>query len=477
MMNRLDVGGVDLSLTDAGQELFHMMQMVDIAEAIADKGGRALYVGGWVRDRLMGLPSKDMDVEVFGMEPDALRTVLESFGTVNCVGESFGVYKLGDMDFTIPRRDSKTDRGHKGFVVTGDPTMSIEDAARRRDFTINAIYLDPLTLEYLDPFDGQVDIKKALLRVVDPERFADDSLRVLRGVQFAARFGFDFAPASLELMRGMDLSDLPCERVWGEFEKLLKSKNPAFGLFQAERLGVVDKLWPELASMKGVQQDPEWHPEGDVWEHTLQVVSMARQVVDAQQPSNSYPETVAVMLGALCHDMGKPSTTAFVDGRWRAHGHEAAGVPFATAFLDRLNVHTLDGYNVRAQVLALVEYHLLPLAWFKEQPRKSAFRRLSHKVDLLLLAQVAAADKLGRSVTGQPVVAPVEAVEWFVDTVGSLDLSDGPPPSLLMGRHLLDLGMKPGPQVGVVVKAVYERQMDGSVTNLDEALAAARELM
>src|SRR6185503_2945132 len=195
-------------------------------EAIRGAGGRALIVGGWVRDRLVGLePEKredsNVDLEIFGIPGDRLRALLEAFGRVEAVGESFQVYKIGGVDVSLPRRDSKAGRGHRGFVVTGDPEMSIEEAARRRDFTVNAISWDPLTDEYFDPFDGRADIKRRLLRMVDPKTFADDSLRVLRAVQFAARFEFMLDEATAALCRTIPLDDLPSERVWGEMEKLL----------------------------------------------------------------------------------------------------------------------------------------------------------------------------------------------------------------------------------------------------------------
>src|SRR5712691_9691522 len=176
----------------------------EIAVAVRRTGGRALVVGGWVRDRLMGHDStlrlgsgstpscvegsKNIDLEVFGVAPDRLRQILESFDRVEAVGESFQVYKIGDIDVSLPRRDSKSGRGHRGFAVTGDPSMTIEEAARRRDFTINAISWDPLDGQYLDPFHGREDLANRLLRVVDRSTFPEDSLRVLRAVQFAARF-------------------------------------------------------------------------------------------------------------------------------------------------------------------------------------------------------------------------------------------------------------------------------------------------
>src|SRR3954469_19330011 len=177
-------------------------QVLAIATAVREQGGRALIVGGWVRDRLLGLPEGDnpnVDLEVFGLPGDRLRAVLETFGRVEAVGESFQVYKVGGIDVSLPRRDSKAGRGHKGFIVTGDPEMSIAEAARRRDFTINAISQDPLTGEYFDPFGGRADLDRRLLRVVDPATFADDSLRVLRGIQFAARLGFTLEPSTAAL--------------------------------------------------------------------------------------------------------------------------------------------------------------------------------------------------------------------------------------------------------------------------------------
>ena len=200
-----------------------------IAEAVRAAGGRALIVGGWVRDRLLGRESRDIDMEVFGVDAERLRATLATLGRVEAVGESFQVYKCGDVDVALPRRESKSGRGHRGFVVQGDPTMSFEEAARRRDFRVNAISLDPLTGEYIDPFDGRADLERRLLRVVDPNTFADDSLRVLRAVQFAARFNLTLDDEARAICRAIPLDDLPAERIWGEFEKLLNAPKPSIG--------------------------------------------------------------------------------------------------------------------------------------------------------------------------------------------------------------------------------------------------------
>ncbi len=443
-----------------------------IARAVHDAGGRALIVGGWVRDRLLGLPeSSNVDLEVFGVAGDRLRALLESFGRVEAVGESFQVYKIGSIDVSLPRRDSKAGRGHRGFVVTGDPELSIADAARRRDFTVNAISWDPLTGEYFDPFDGRGDLQRRLLRVVDPQTFGDDSLRVLRGVQFAARFSLALEPSTAALCRQIPLDDLPSERVWGEFEKLLFAPKPSIGFAIALDLGVVAKLFPELQALAGCPQEPEWHPEGDVWVHSLQVIDQARTRVD----DLPRPEQLAVLLGAVCHDLGKPATTAAIDGRIRSLDHEEQGVPPAIALLDRLNVHSIDGYDVRKQVLGITAQHLKPGSWFKVRGEvgDGAFRRLAHKVDLELLARVAKSDCEGR----QPGQFDCSAMDWFLERARALGVQHRPPEPILLGRHLLDLGMKPGPRVGEILKAIYEQQMDGTVTTLDQAIEAAQRLL
>ena len=219
-----------------------------IVRAVRDAGGRALVVGGWVRDRIMGRPSKDIDLEVYGLPVDALRARLARFGAVNAVGESFTVFKVADIDVSLPRRESKIGRGHKAFEIHGDPDMSPAEAARRRDFTINAIAWDPLTDEYVDPFDGRGDIERRLLRAVDVRTFVDDSLRVLRAVQFAARFEFTLEPDTADLCRRIPLDDLPAEQPGDDGGKkgLLIISVPGVGVgdgwgFRTGTFGMLDR--------------------------------------------------------------------------------------------------------------------------------------------------------------------------------------------------------------------------------------------
>ncbi len=432
-------------------------------------GGRALIVGGWVRDRLMSRESKDIDLEVYGLPADRLRDLLGRFGPVNAVGESFTVFKVADIDVALPRRESKVGRGHKGFEVQGDPDLSPIEAARRRDFTVNAISWDPLDETYFDPFKGRDDIERQILRAVDPSTFGDDSLRVLRAIQFAARFEFALDPSTEALCRTIPLDDLPSERIWGEFEKLLlQAKRPSLGFELALRLGVIDALFPELKALVGCPQEPEWHPEGDVWIHTLMVIDQARTRID----DLPHPQQVAVMLGAVCHDLGKPPTTAFLDGRIRSIDHEQAGVEPATAVLDRLNVHTIGGFDVRKQVLGITAHHLKPgmFGMSKTPVSDGAFRRLAQKVDLELLALVAKSDCMGRGGNFD-----CSSMDWFLERARQLGVEHAPPAPLVLGRHLLSLGVRPGPRMGEILRAVYEKQLDGTVTTVDEGLAFARE--
>ena len=454
-------------------------KILELARAVRDAGGRALLVGGCVRDALMGVQPKDWDLEVYGVAPEQLREVLDRFGPVNVVGEAFTVYKLrADLDVSVPRRERKAGRGHRGFVIEGDPSMSFAEATRRRDFTINAILEDPLTGEIIDPFDGRRDLDQGVLRAVSAETFAEDSLRVLRAAQFAARFEFRIAPETVELCRSIDLTDLPAERIWGELEKLLLgARQPSIGLGWLHALGALEQLFPEINALVGVPQDPEWHPEGDVFVHTRLTIDRARELIDEL----SYPRQVTVMLAALAHDFGKPATTEFIEGRLRSRGHEAAGVPPAESFLSRINVHTIDGYNVRGQVISLVREHLKPGEFFKKRDEvgDGAFRRLARRCEPDLLYRVAKADSLGRNASWVPRERwyGAEAQEWFIQRARELDVAQRPPEPLLLGRHLLALGIEPGPRIGEITRAVYEMQLDGRVRTVEEAIAEAEKLV
>jgi tRNA nucleotidyltransferase (CCA-adding enzyme) len=450
-----------------------------LAKTVSEAGGRALLVGGCVRDALMGKRPKDWDVEVYGIEPARLRELLDQSGSVNVVGEAFTVYKLGaDLDVSLPRRERKTGQGHRGFFIEGDPAMTCAEAAARRDFTINAILQDALSGEIIDPFRGRDDLEHKVLRAVSKETFGEDSLRVLRAAQFAARFEFEIEPGTIELCRAIDLTDLPSERIWGEMEKLLlRALRPSIGLKWLRELGALDQLFPQIKALIDVPQDLEWHPEGDVFVHTLLVVDRARELID----DLPHPKQVTVLLAALCHDFGKPATTEFIDDRWRSRGHEEAGVGPTLSFLDKLNIHTLEGYDVRTQVLALVRDHLKPGEYYKQRDEvgDGAFRRLARKCELDLLYRVAKADSLGRNAEWVPRAQWYDAVaqDWFIARARELEVQEKAPAPLLLGRHLLEMGLEPGPRIGEITRAIYEMQLDGNVRNLEEAKEVAKRII
>jgi tRNA nucleotidyltransferase (CCA-adding enzyme) len=468
-------------------------EVMRLCKAVRKAGGRAMLVGGSVRDQLLGIESKDFDVEVYQLEPAPLRAVLEQIGRVNTVGDHFSVYKLSfdrpartrignandeeetsaeaaprerfEIDVSLPRRESKSGRGHRGFVIEGDPSMTFEEAARRRDFTINAILLDPITGETLDPYGGQQDLKRRVLRVVASDTFVEDSLRVLRAVQLAARFQMTIDPATVELCRAIDLSDLPSERVWGEIEKLLTlAERPSIGLDAALELAVLDKLFPEIRALVGVRQDEAHAHSYDAFKHTkLSLDEAAKLTADL-----SKPKRMAVMLAALCHELRRRSTATMVGN----NAPDALGeVAEATrSVLNKLGLFGIAGYDVRSQVLALVREQPAPREFYqaRDTTTDGDFRRLAQRVDIDLLYRVASACAIAHSSTSSAL-----AERWFIERARALGVEHRPPAPLLMGRHLLEAGYEPGPKMGKLLRKVYELQLEGKVTTIEEALAAA----
>jgi tRNA nucleotidyltransferase (CCA-adding enzyme) len=429
-----------------------------VAETLRDAGGRALLVGGCVRDGLLGIPAKDIDMEVYGLEADAVEAALSSHFRLDTVGRAFGVFILKglEIDIALPRRESRIGPKHTDFKVEGDPTMSPREAAARRDFTINAISYDPLTCEQLDPYNGAADLEARRLRHVS-EAFSEDPLRVLRGMQFVARFGLSAAPETVELCRALSPEHLPMERLWEEWKKLiLKGRQIGDGLRFLRDCGWL-QYFPELDALDGCAQDPKWHPEGDVWKHTLHCLD----AYAAHRTGDEW-EDLIVGLAVLCHDMGKPETTYTDDnGRIRSPRHDVLGVPVAKAFLERLTRQK----KIFEEVLPLVEQHMRPLALYRDGAGDSAIRRLAARVKRIdRLVRVAHADKNGR-----PPMQSDDYPEgkWLLEKTTELAIQDNAPKPILLGRHLIDLGVKPGPHFGKILDRAYEAQLDGAFA--DEA--------
>jgi tRNA nucleotidyltransferase (CCA-adding enzyme) len=454
-------------------------RVIAFAQAVKKAGGRALLVGGSVRDEIMGIPPKDYDIEVYNIPPERLKELASSFGSVNEVGVAFGILKvrLGniDIDVSLPRRESKTGRGHRDFAISADPYMSIKEAARRRDFTFNSLAKDILTGEIYDYFGGIKDIEQRILRVTDEERFRDDPLRVLRGIQFIGRFGLKVDDRTASIMREMrsELRYLPKERLREEWVKLfLKSRKPSLGLQAAMEWGIFHEMHPEIVELIKTPQDPEWHPEGDVWVHTLMVVDEAAKIVEQEQMRGN--EALVVMLATFCHDFGKPITTQEVEGKIRALGHEEAGVEPANKFLSAIGIEA----SLREPIVKLVAEHLKPSIFYIQEVQKGervtdgAIKRLAariHPATLKQLVCVAKADHLGRG----PFVDPHEpekslmpldypAGEWLLKRAAEWGIYEAKPEPVLFGRDLIALGFEPGPLFGKVIRAAEERHVRGS---------------
>lgn len=445
-----------------------------VAEACAAAGGRALLVGGWVRDRLRGRPSKDWDYEVYGLTLDRLESVLESFGEVIRVGRAFGVLRVKglELDVSMPRRDSKVGRGHRGFVVDLDPALSIEEASRRRDLTVNAIAYDPLTHELLDPHGGLEDLESGRLRAVDPATFVEDPLRALRVAQFRARLEMDVDRALIELCARLDLSELPAERIQTEWNKLLlRAARPSLGLSFLRDADLL-RHFPELAAIVGVPQDAEWHPEGDVWTHTLMVVDEAAKLRTGDPRRDEI-----LMYGAVCHDLGKATTTVEDDdGRIRSPGHEEAGVEPTVAWLTRLRLsgETVDG------VVAIVRHHLAPAALFYGGATDRGYRRLARKlgalgVDAELLHRAATADHFGRT-TPDALARSFPEGDRFLERMRALEIAARAPVDVVQGRHLIARGYEPGPGFGPLLQRCREVQDETGWTDAEWILDRVLEV-
>ncbi|MBU1916303.1 hypothetical protein KKC47_04230 [Patescibacteria group bacterium] len=466
-------------------------RVLAIATALKEQGGRALLVGGSVRDVFFGQISKDFDLEVYGLETDEIEAVVQQFGNVSEVGKAFGILKVTfegsiDIDVSLPRTDSKTGEGHRGFAVKTDPNMSFEDAARRRDFTMNALAADPLTGELYDFFGGLEDIRRRRLRITDAELFKDDPLRVMRALQFIGRFGLSVDQESQPVLMEMIplLKELPKERIGEEWKKLLlKSDKPSLGLAAGMALGVFNELHPEFPPLAETKQEPEWHPEGDVWVHTLMAVDEAAKI--ARRENISSEQSLTLLLASLCHDIGKPAVTELEDGRIRSRGHEPAGEAPTKKFLAGIGLDS----ETQNKVVGLVKNHLMPTLLYSDEKERGrsvsdgAIRRLAQRIhpatirDLVLVAE---ADHLGRGpftepeIVEQMLMPPNQylAGPWLLDRARKLDVEDSKPADLTLGREWLRLGFKPGRHIGDLIRLSNELRDEKAWTR-EEVLWAA----
>jgi tRNA nucleotidyltransferase (CCA-adding enzyme) len=412
-------------------------------------------------------PTKDVDVEVFGIELEPLREILQGTGRVDDVGRSFGVLRVRglDADFSLPRRDSKAGRGHRGIRAEVDPALSVAEAARRRDLTVNALYLDPLRAELQDPYGGLEDLRAGLLRAVDADSFGEDPLRALRVMQFAARFEMRVDGELLEICRRQALSELSGERVFEEFAKWAqRGRKPSRGLDFLARTGLL-RYFPELQGLVGVPQDPQWHPEGDVWIHTQLVTDAA---ADFRRGERRWD--LSLMFGALCHDLGKPATTVDDGEHIRSHSHDVAGMAPVATLLGRMRAPL---WLVEA-VQALTREHLVPMNFLKGGAKDRAYRRLARRlgrsgVSLELLERVARADHLGRT-TEEARAGSFPAGDEFLRKAQNLEVAESAPVDVVHGRDLLGRGFQPGPELGRILARCRKVQDETGWTDAERIL-------
>ena len=435
--------------------------------------------GGAVRDWLLEREPEDLDVEVFDVSWKELMAVLNRLGKVNEVGKAFGVAKLrveaGEIDFSMPRLESKTDPGHKGFVVRRLGSLDQKRAAARRDFTINSMAYDWKDEVILDPFNGRKDLESRILRHTS-EAFVEDPLRVLRGFQFCSRFHLTAAEETIELCQGIKRAyhELPVERIWMEWEKwATRSARPSLGLKFLKETGWMTH-YPELNDLVNCPQDPLWHPEGDVFVHTC-------HCLDAMVGLETYKNAdrsgrLALMFATLTHDIGKPSTTVQKEKegavRWVSPGHDQAGPSLAGSFLQSIGAPPL---GLIPRVKALVSCHMAAIQ-IQERPSRAQVRRLARKLrpgSLAELFAVIRADQAGRP-PRHP--GPSQGLLELEAVAVEESLASQAPRPIVLGRHLLAKGLEPGPQFKTILDALFERQLDGEFSSLKEAQPFIDEL-
>ncbi len=410
-----------------------------IAQAISQEGGRAFYTGGYVRDYLLNAelrPEADIDIEVFNIEERQLMSILARFAFPKQVGKAYPIIKIAgypQLDFSM--------------ALTDD----YEGAALRRDFTINAVMQDVLTGEILDFVGGQQDIKNRLVRHTRAQVFKEDPLRVYRAAVLAARLNFDIYPETLDLMKVTDLSNLPGERIFDELQKLLLlAVQPAKGLRYLAQTKILEKQHPALFNLIGCIQEKEYHPEGDVWEHTLLAVDAASGLkMQTENPA-------ALMWAALLHDIGKPPTSEMKVGKIVSYGHDQVGAELARKYLRELKASNI----LIREVTTLVKEHMQPLLLYKqrEEVTDKAIRRLVNRVNLMDLLLLAEADYLGRNNSDD--FMPIRT--WFLERLEKMDLDPRQKiEPLVKGRDLIALGLKPGKNFKNILHYAFDLQLEG----------------
>ncbi len=433
-----------------------------IVQSLHENGGRIFLVGGAVRDIILLKDVKDLDIEVHDLSLEKLEDVLRLYGYVRLVGKAYGVMKIDglDADFSLPRSDGK---GRFPEVVL-DPKMSLKEACKRRDLTMNAMAIDMISSEFYDPFGGVLDIQEKRLSTPDPKLFVEDPLRLYRVMQFVGRFEMEPNQELNQLCQTMDISSVSHERIVAEFEKLfLQSKKPSIAFKWLAKISRLQTILPELYTTQGIAQNPSYHPEGDVFEHTMQAVDGAA-LLDYQ----SDEKRLIIVFAALCHDLGKAITTRMVEGVLRSYGHDVAGVALADQLLDRILAKPI----LKKPITRLVRYHMDPVSLVKNNAKAGAYKRLAKNLvpaTITDLVQLAICDKSARNpVKGTPLAeCPEPLIQTFLETAQKYGVAEGPELPLLTGDDLIS-DVPEGPKLGLLLERAYQIQIDEGIIDKKE---------
>lgn len=441
-----------------------------IIDSLLSQNFTPYLTGGGVRDTVLGVQSKDMDIEVFGCSIQQLENVLSQFGKVDTVGKKFGVIKLttsnGDYDFSVPRRDNKVGVGRSGFEVEFDPTLTPEEASKRRDFTFNAMFLDA-HYNLIDPHNGLQDLIQHRLRHTS-SAFNEDPTRVLRGMRFCGQLNLRPCRSTIKVCKEMSVrySEIESDMVWAEWSKwATRSIKPSRGLGFLWITGWIHH-YPELYALTRLPQEPKWHPEGSVWQHTKHVVDQMNEI--CRRDFIVGDKKIINMFGALLHDVGKAVTTTINnEGEIVSPGHDEAGVEIAHSFMERISMPK----HYRDAVAEMVQYHMRHI---NNTTAKAArrFASVMKNIDKVEWLQIVEADYSGRPPL--PVGIPGDAKKLY--ELMTVEMAENRVDQLILGRDLISAGFKPSPIFGVVLKAAYEKQIEEG-WNKEQLLDFAISLM
>lgn len=449
-------------------KLFIPQELEKVLKSLQENGINPILVGGCIRDFFLNKPLKDYDIELFGCNDiPKIQTLLSQFGKVKLVGKSFGVFKLQcfeyEFDFALPRTEKKVGKGYTGFEVQSDGFLSFEKASLRRDFTLNSIGYDFLSQTFLDPNNGLKDLENKILRHIKDESFIEDPLRVYRAVQLCARFDLTLDEKTFTLCQSMVkegcLKELSHNRIFEEFKKLLlQAPKPSIGFELLKELDILEDF-PELKALIGCQQEYEYHPEGDVWIHTLMAIDEMAKLRGGESFRDLY-----LMLAVVCHDFGKPATTQVIKGKITSYKHEKEGIAPTIEFLNRLT----NDKKLIENVISLVENHLAPFQLYVHDSSQKAIKRLANRVNIEDLCLVAKADCKGRALKDTSKCD--KATTWLLTQAQELEVHTNALKPLILGRDLIALGLEPNKEFKTILDEAYELQLENEYLSKETIL-------